>query len=148
MTTYPCWDLLIRVSKKGAMLKHCISESSHVMYTRILQCYLTGIGMMTSSNENIVRVTGPLWGESTGRRLIPPQKASDAELGCFLWSAPEQKIAQTIQARWFETRSSSLWRHRNRDIRYTVYPLNLHTALFWCGYTICSHGMSPLWAYK
>ena len=43
---------------------------------------------MKSSNCNIFRVTGPLWGESTGRRWIPLTKASDAELWCFLWSAP------------------------------------------------------------
>ena len=29
---------------------------------------------MTSSNGNISRVTGPLWGESTGHRWIPPQR--------------------------------------------------------------------------
>ena len=33
---------------------------------------------MTSSNGTIFRVTGPLWGESTGHRLIPITKASDA----------------------------------------------------------------------
>ena len=37
--------------------------------------------MMTSSNGNIFRVTGPLCGEFTCH------KASDAELWCFLWSA-------------------------------------------------------------
>ena len=30
----------------------------------------------------------PLCGEFTGQRLIPSTKASDAELWCFLWSAP------------------------------------------------------------
>ena len=44
--------------------------------------------MMTSSNGNIFRVTGPLCGEFTGPRWIPRMKASDAELWCFLWSAP------------------------------------------------------------
>ena len=39
--------------------------------------------MMTSSNENIVRVTGPLCGEFTGHRWIPRTKASDAELLLF-----------------------------------------------------------------
>ena len=53
--------------------------------------------MMTSSNGNIFRVTGPLWGEFTGHRWIPLTKASDAELWCFLWSAPEQTVEQTIQ---------------------------------------------------
>ena len=41
---------------------------------------------MTSSNGNFFRVTGPLWGESTGDRWIPFTKAG--ELWCFLWSAP------------------------------------------------------------
>ena len=45
--------------------------------------------MMTSSNGNIFRVTGPLCWEFTGPRWIPRTKASDAELWCFLWSASE-----------------------------------------------------------
>ena len=39
---------------------------------------------MTSLNGNIFRVTGPLWGESTGHRWIPLKKGSDAEIWCFL----------------------------------------------------------------
>ena len=39
---------------------------------------------MTSSNGNIFRVTGPLWGELTGHRWIPLTTASYAELWCFL----------------------------------------------------------------
>ena len=42
--------------------------------------------MMTSSDRNIFRVTGPLFGELTGHLT----KASDAELWCFLWSTHEQ----------------------------------------------------------
>ena len=45
--------------------------------------------MMTSSNGNIFCVTGPLCGELTSHRWIPRTKASNAELWCFLWSAPE-----------------------------------------------------------
>ena len=41
-----------------------------------------------SSNGNIFRVTGPLCGEFTSRRWIPLTKANDAELWCWLWSAP------------------------------------------------------------
>ena len=47
------------------------------------------MSMMTSSNGNIFRVTGHLCGEFTGPRWIPHTKASDAELWCLLWSAPE-----------------------------------------------------------
>ena len=36
--------------------------------------------IMTSSNGNIFRVTGPLWGEVTDHRWISFIKASDAEL--------------------------------------------------------------------
>ena len=52
---------------------------------------------MTSSSWNIIHVTGPLWGESTGHRWITFTKASDAELCCFLWSANEQTFKQTIE---------------------------------------------------
>ena len=48
--------------------------------------------MMTSSNGNIFRVTGPLCGEFTGDRWLPRTKASDAELWCFLWCAPEYTV--------------------------------------------------------
>ena len=46
---------------------------------------------------NNFRVTGPLCGEFTGHRCIPLTKACDAELWCFLWPAPEQKVEQTIE---------------------------------------------------
>ena len=49
----------------------------------------TGHRMMASSNGNIFSVTGTLCGEFTGHRWIPPTKASDTELWCFLSSAPE-----------------------------------------------------------
>ena len=45
--------------------------------------------MMTSSNGNIFRVNGPLWGEFTGDRWIPHTKARDTELWCFFLSVPE-----------------------------------------------------------
>ena len=45
--------------------------------------------MLTSSNGIIFRVTGPLCEEFTGPRWIPRTKASDAELWCYLWYAPE-----------------------------------------------------------
>ena len=43
--------------------------------------------------EKNIRVTGPLWGESTGDRRIPLTKASDVEL----WTAPEQTFKQTLE---------------------------------------------------
>ena len=54
----------------------------------VIVAFIPADDMMTSSNGNIFCVTGPLCGEFTGHRWIPLTKASDAELWCFLWSAP------------------------------------------------------------
>ena len=53
--------------------------------------------MMTSFIGIIFRVTVHLCGEFTGHRWIPRTKASDAELWCFLWSAPEWTVAKASQ---------------------------------------------------
>ena len=61
---------------------------------------------MTSSNENIFRVTGHLCGEFTGPRWLPRTKASDPELWCFLSSAPWKNS-------WVSNRNAGdLRRHR------------------------------------
>ena len=64
--------------------------------------------MMTSSNGNIFRVTGPLCGESTGHRWIPLTKASDAELLCFFYLRLIKQLSKQSRHRWFETPSLSL----------------------------------------
>ena len=78
--------------------------------------------MMTSSNGNIFRVTSPLLGESIEHRCIPLTKACDAEIWCFLWSAAEQTVEQTIETPviWDAT-MRSLWRHCNdTDSRFAM----------------------------
>ena len=80
-------------------------------------CNTTGswLFMMTSSNENIFRVTGPLCGEFTGPRWIP-RKASDAELWCFFDLRPNKRLSKQSWGWWFETLSCSLWRHCNDNL--------------------------------
>ena len=56
---------------------------SNILYPTTYLCY-----MITSSNRNTFHVTGPLCGDFTGHRWISLTKVSDAELWCFLWSAP------------------------------------------------------------
>ena len=68
-----------------------------------------GRNMMTSSNGNIFRVTGPLCGEFTGHRA----KASDAKLWCFFYLRLNKWLSKQSWGWWFETPSHSLWRHRN-----------------------------------
>ena len=71
------------------MPKFTISNSLGVWATGFLSQPL----MMTSSNGNTFRVTGPLCGEFTDDRWIALTKASDAELWCFLWSALLMRLA-------------------------------------------------------
>ena len=67
----------------------------HLHLVRLNECHQTGSTvwlaciMMPSSHGNTFRVTGYLCVEFIGLRWIPRTKASDAELWCFLWSAPE-----------------------------------------------------------
>ena len=46
-------------------------------------------------------------------RWIPHTKASDAELWCLLWFAPNKRFSKQSLGWWFETLSPPLWRHRN-----------------------------------
>ena len=48
--------------------------------------------MKTSSNENIFRGTGPVWGEFTGDRWIPLTKANDV----FFGLRPKKTVEQTL----------------------------------------------------
>ena len=70
--------------------KHVIViQRYHFAHRSNSMCRLCITSMRPSSNENIFRVTGPLCVEFTGHRWISPHKGSDADLGWFLWSAPE-----------------------------------------------------------
>ena len=63
----------------------CLKSNSNQHFARQLaQAISRKQKMMTSSNGNIFRVTGPLCGEFTSPRWIPRTKASDAELRFFI----------------------------------------------------------------
>ena len=62
----------------------------------------------------IFGATSPLCGEFPGHRWIPLTKVSDAELWCFIWSAPGSERLSKHSWYWcFEMQSRSLWRHCN-----------------------------------
>ena len=71
--------------------------------------------MMKSWNGNIFRITGPLCGEFIGHRWIPLTSASDAQLWCIIWSAPERAFSTHSGRQWFQTASRSIWRHCSTD---------------------------------
>ena len=78
--------------------------------------YILFNDMMTSSNENIFRVTGPLCGEFTGYRWIPLTKASDAKFDVFFDLSLNKRLSKQSWGWWFETPSRSLWRHFNEYV--------------------------------
>ena len=100
--------------------------------------------MMTSSIGNIFRVTCPLCGEFTGLRWIPHIKDSDAERLRL-----NKRLSKQSCGWWFETQSSSLWRHCNGNRNYDgkayrwlstrLQYLQCVTALphFLSGFTVC-----------
>ena len=87
----------VRLTMSLRKLNLLAKPSKYINCIRILSVSVCGIKeitlrtdtMMTSSNGNVFRVTGPLCWKFTGPWWIPRTKASDAELWCLLWSAPE-----------------------------------------------------------
>ena len=92
-TNFTTWVGTIREVAAVAAGRHAIAVWTDVYLSVDPHQYI----MMTSSNGNIFRVTGPLCGEFTDHRWIPLTKASDAKLWYFLWSAPEQPVERTIE---------------------------------------------------
>ena len=69
--------------------------------------------MMTSSNGNIFRVTGPLCGEFTGPGEFPAQRPVTQSFDVFFDLRLNKRLSEQSWGWWFETQSGSLWRHCN-----------------------------------
>ena len=67
--------------------------------------------MMTSSNGNIFRVTGPSWVEFTDHRWIPLTKTSDAELWFFFNVRLNKRLLAVEYSIVFEARISAVLIH-------------------------------------
>ena len=97
--------------------------------------------MMTSSNANIFRVTGPLCGEFTGPGEFPTQspvtRSFDVSFGLRL----NKRLSKQPWGWWFETPSWSLWRQCNEigDESQGNSIISLISQFsYWCG-----RGLSP-----
>ena len=71
--------------------------------------------MMTSSNGNIFRVTGPLCGEFTGPGEFPTQRPVTRSFDVYFDLRPNKRLSKQWRGWWFETKSCSLWRHCNES---------------------------------
>ena len=61
--------------------------------------------MMTSSNGNIFRVTGPLCGEFTGPGEFPTQRPVTRSFGVFFDLDLNKRLSKQPWSWWFETLS-------------------------------------------
>ena len=69
--------------------------------------------IMTSSNGNIFRVSGPLCGKFTGPGEFPIQRPVTRSFGVFFDPRLNKRLSKQPWGWWFETPSWSLWRQCN-----------------------------------
>ena len=69
--------------------------------------------MMTSSNGNIIRGNGPLWGEPGGTGGFPSQRPVSRIFAVFFDLHLSKRLSTHSARRRFETSLRSLWRHCN-----------------------------------
>ena len=80
--------------------------------TLLLLCRVCD-SMMTSSNETIFRVTGPLCGEFTGPGEFPAQRSMTRSFDVFFNLRLNNRLSKQPWGWWFETPSWSIWRQCN-----------------------------------
>ena len=90
--------------------------------------------MMTSSNGDIFRVTGPLCGEFTGPGEFPTQRPVTRSFNFFFDLRLNKRLSKQPWGWWFETPPWSLWRQCNE---------------FWCIAMIilCMRPANERWRY-
>ena len=104
--------------------------------------------MMTSSNGNIFRVTGPLCGEFTGPGEFPPQRQVTRSFDVFFDLRLNKRLSKQPWGWWFETTSWSLWRQCNvlqtcTNFIFERYHLNIYKYI-WQGLTIAQKIYLPI----
>ena len=77
------------------------------------ECAGLKCNMMTSSNGNIFRVTGPLCGEFTVPGEFPTQKPVTRSFDVYFDLRLNKRLSKRPWGWWFETPSWSLWRQCN-----------------------------------
>ena len=76
--------------------------------------------IMTSSNGNIFRVTGPLCGVFTGPGEFPTQGPVTRSFDVFFHLCLNKRLNKQPWCWWFETLPWSLWRHSNGTSKMIV----------------------------
>ena len=101
--------------------------------------------MMTSSNENVFRVTGHLCREFTGPRWNPRTKAVTRSFDVFFDLHLNKWLSKQSWGWWFETLSCPLWRHCNAEQSRAIgegNSLSCKCAAIWTG--VVTNRKTPL----
>ena len=97
--------------------------------------------MMTSSNGNIFRVTGHLYGEFTGHWWIPARRPVTRSFDVFFDLHLNKRLGKQWWGWWFDTPSCSLWGHCNEKgilPELAAQPNKLHGCEMLKNWTIAS----------
>ena len=99
-----------------AEMKSCAQQCTGSRTQRTRPRNLAG-NMVTSSNGNILRVTGLLCGEFTGPGEFPTQRPVTRSFDVFFDLRLKKRLSKQPWGWWFETPSWSLWRQCNEGNR-------------------------------
>ena len=88
--------------------------------------------MMTSSNGNIFRVTGLLWGEPQVTGGFPSQRPVMRSFDAFFDLRLNKRLSKQPRRRWFETLSRPLWRHCNVKFQAMASVHNVLNGQYYC----------------
>ena len=104
---FPCHTTIARNLLCRTMTDSLPTRSTPFLQTRF------NCDMMTSSNGNIFRVTGPLCGVFTGPGESPTQRPVTRSFDVFFHLRLNKRLRKQPWGWWFETPSWSLWRQCN-----------------------------------
>ena len=118
-------------------ISQCITTTKYSKTKTVcifLGIYCMSRDMMTSSNGNIFRVTGPLWGESTDHRWFPSQRPVTRCFDVFFDLRLNKRLTKQTRREWFEKPSRSLWPHcdGNQDKIRTLFQKGFLISLLYC----------------
>ena len=103
---------------------------------------LTVYDMKMSSNRNIFRITGPLWGESTSPCGFPSQRPVAWSLDVFFDLHLNKRLSNHSRCKWFEMPLHSLWRHCNGSVPWGRFSTDLHHSI------TCIKKSREMWIYS
>ena len=133
--------ILLRQHIQSANTRHQRTKIIHVTFSHWpLRDVIVNVYMITSSNGNIIRVTGASWGEFTCHRRIPLTKASDAELWYIFY-------IYAWRNGWVNNRNAYDLRRHRAIYDVTVMKCNFETVeyLLWnCSHVIATWQNSTL----